>query len=129
MNEIKQTSKKLQIAIIILLIIALGGLITSGVLLKKVRALQNPNATAEQQVKDTVAEVSKVIILPANETPSLATVADPTKLQDQPFFTHAEAGDVVLIYSTSKKAILWRPSTKQVVEVSPLNISASSTPK
>jgi len=121
MKEFRNISRSLQVVFIILVILAVAGIAGSGYLYRRVRALENPDAIAQQQVKDTVADVSKVLVLPTDETPTLATVADPEKLKDQPFFAHAQAGDVVLIYSNAKRAILWRPSTKQVVEVSPLN--------
>jgi type IV secretory pathway VirJ component len=110
-------------------VIALGALIATGVLTKEMATLKNPTATTAAEVKKTVAEVGKVLVLPTDETPTLATVADPSKLAGQPFFANALTGDVVLIYSTSKKAILWRPSTKQVVEVSALNPGVSTTGK
>ncbi|MDB5194288.1 MAG: hypothetical protein JWN50_302 [Parcubacteria group bacterium] len=127
MNEIKQVSRKLKVLLTALAIISIGALVATGVLVQKVRALQNPDIAAQNQVEQTVKDVGAVLVLPKNETPTLATVADPSKLSNQPFFQFAEAGDIVLIYSTSKKAILWRPSTKQVVEVSALNAAPSTS--
>ena len=44
------------------------------------------------------------------------------KLGDQAFFSKAQKDDRVVIYAQAKKAILYRPSTKKIVEVAPLNI-------
>jgi hypothetical protein len=66
--------------------------------------------------------LSKVIELP-NEQPTLATVSDAAKLINQPFFSKAMNGDKVLIYSLSKKAILYRPSNGKIIEVGPVNIN------
>jgi len=82
----------------------------------------NPQATAEETTQDLVEEVSKLMILPEGETPTVATVVDPEKLKDQVFFARAKAGDKVLIYPNARKAILYDPVNKKVVEVAPVNI-------
>lgn len=68
-----------------------------------------------------VAKVGKLINLPLGENPTVATVTDIEKLANQPFFNNAENGDKVLIYKTSNKAILYRPSTNKVIEVTVIN--------
>ncbi len=81
-------------------------------------------AAAEAEAKSLVATVGKVMVLPSGETPTIATVADPEKLKDQPFFAQAQVGDKVLIYPGAQKAILWNPSLSKIVEVSALTIAA-----
>ncbi len=89
----------------------------------------DPDAAAREEVNRYVAEVGELYALPANEEPSVATVNDKSKLTDQPFFANAENGDVTLIYAQSKLAILYRPSSKQLVNVSSVTIQEdSSTP-
>lgn len=78
----------------------------------------HPQASASS---DVIAKVGKLVELPAGETPTVATVSDLAPLKDEPFFKEAEIGDKVLIFSTSKKAILYRPSTNKVITVAPLN--------
>ena len=111
---------------VVLFLLAIGASVTSVVLYKKTKNIENPQATTESQIQKIVKEVGGVLVLPTNETPTLATVSDPSKLADQPFFAHAMTGDIVLVYTASKKAILWRPSTKQVVEVSSVNTDTSN---
>jgi hypothetical protein len=77
--------------------------------------------------KQLVEKVGKLIILPANEEPDIATVIDLNKLKDQPFFAKAQVGDKVLIYSQAKKAVLYRPSTNEVIELAPL-LDGTNTP-
>ncbi len=83
---------------------------------------QNPQAAAQLEVNDWVEKVSRLIVLPVGETPSLATVSDPEVLKDQIFFVGASKGDIVLIYTTAKKAILYDPVLNKIVNVAPLNI-------
>lgn len=82
--------------------------------------------------------VGKFITLPSGEQPTIATVTDVSKLQNQPFFKNASEGDKVLIYKEAKKAILWRPSTSKIIEYAPLqtdesqeegNVAGASTDK
>lgn len=78
------------------------------------------------EVKDDarvlIEEVSKLISLPQDEEPTIATVSDPKLLKDQAFFANAKTGDKVLIYTKAKKAILYDPVNKKIIEVAPLNI-------
>lgn len=79
-----------------------------------------------KELQKTIKSVSRLIILPENEQPTLATVSDASKLKDQPFFIKATTGDKVLIYPNSKKAILYSPSLDKIVEVSSLNLSPNN---
>lgn len=124
MNNPKRT-------IAILSLITAASIITAIVLGMKLKALHD--ATPDQQaassaaeIKKTVAEVGKNIVLPDNETPTMATVTDPSKLRDQPFFAQAQIGDVVLVYVNFHKAILWRPSIQKIIEVSPINLPGAA---
>lgn len=84
-----------------------------------VRPSGSPEA---DQVAKIVAELSKLIVLPTNETPTLATVSDPEKLRDQAFFANAQKGFKVIVYSRAGKAILYDPFQKKIVEVAPVNL-------
>lgn len=88
---------------------------------KSQQLLKNPTEAARQEVRTLVERVSRHIELP-NEEPTVATVSDKEKLTDQPFFQKAENGDKVLIYTQSRKAILFRPSTNKIIEVSTVNL-------
>ncbi len=68
-----------------------------------------------------LAKVGKSISLP-EEKPVVASVADLDKLAGQLFFKNAKEGDKVLIYTNSKKVILYRPEEGRVVEVGAINI-------
>lgn len=90
---------------------------------------KEPNKAAEEEVKELVTAIGKLIVLPLGETPTIATVSDPEKLQDQSFFAKAKVGDKVLIYTNTKKAILYDPVENKIVEVVPINIGDKKTTK
>ncbi|MEO7364045.1 MAG: hypothetical protein ABIV43_00865, partial [Candidatus Saccharimonadales bacterium] len=62
-------------------------------------------------------------IVPADETPTVATVSNVEKLKGQTFFANAQIGDKVIVYVNAKQAILYRPSTNQIVTMAPVNDS------
>lgn len=82
----------------------------------------DPQKAAKAEIESVVAKVSKIMVLPEGETPTVATVSDPEKLKDQPFFAKAKVGFKALIYSNARKAILYDPVENKIVEVAPVNI-------
>lgn len=88
--------------------------------------IKTKEAVSEQEVEKVTKEVGALIILP-DETPTVATVTDKTKLAKNDFFQKAENGDKVLIYAQARRAYLYRPSAKQLVDVTPLNVQEDTT--
>lgn len=86
----------------------------------------DPESAQQASVEQYVKQVALVYDLPEDETPSVATVRDQELLAEQPFFERAENGDVVLIYPDAELAILYRPATGQLVNVSSLTIDDES---
>lgn len=93
-----------------------------------VQANNDPQKAAQAEVKNLVSAVGKLMVLPSDEQPIIATVADPEKLKDQPFFADAKKGDKVMIYNNAKKAILYDPAANRIVNVAPLGNSPTPTP-
>ncbi len=90
----------------------------------KYQALKaDPNAESAKQTAVLVGTLGKLMELPANETPTVATISDKEKLKGQPFFAMAENGDILFAYTTSMKAILYRPSTNKIINVAPISIN------
>jgi nitrogen regulatory protein PII-like uncharacterized protein len=109
----------------VLVILALAG--AAGYYFKKYDNLKNstPDKIQQAQTDEYIKAVGKLYSLPKNEKPDVATVKDKEALKKQyPFFDQAENGDVVLIYKDAKLAILYRPSTKQLVKVGPVHIDS-----
>lgn len=86
---------------------------------------ENPQIASQKETQELVAKVSKLAVLPAGETPTVATVSDPAALKDQAFFAQAQKGDKVLIYTNSKKAILYSVTLNRILDVAPLNIGST----
>jgi len=77
----------------------------------------NPSEVTKIETQKLLAVVGKLIILPDNETPVDITVTDVEKLKGQALFANAQNGDHMLVYSLAKKAFLYRPSQKILVDV------------
>jgi len=78
--------------------------------------------TLQEDVKKLVEQLGEVIVLPEDEEPTIATVTDPELLRGQPFFENAKIGYKVLIYSKAKKAILYDPESRKIVDIAPINL-------
>ena len=79
--------------------------------------------TTQIEQEKLIEKVGKLIKLPQNEQPAIATVSDIAKLKGQPFFDNAKNGDKVLIYEKAQKAILYDPQTNKLVEVGPVDLA------
>lgn len=93
------------------------------------RELLNPANFNQKQTSAILEKLGKIMDLPTDEVPQIATVTDPEKLKNQPFFAKAKNGDKVIIYSIAKKAILYDPIANKIIDVAPVNIgTGSATP-
>lgn len=79
----------------------------------------------EIQIKTILANIGSVIELP-NEKPTVVTITDREKLQNQEFFKKAENGDKIIVYQAAKRIYLYRPSTGRVVDIAPLVFDAAN---
>lgn len=91
---------------------------------KGVTGSQNVN---NNQLSSLVAEVGKLMRLPQDELPTMATISDISKLKEQPFFQNAKNGDILLVYNKAGKAILYDPRDKKIVEVAPVGTAGASS--
>lgn len=99
--------------------IAIGLIIIA--LVATVLALLNTRDDSEKKLADMVSRVGKHMMLPSNETPVLAEVADRSKLEGN-LKRKAETGDQILIYQKAGTAIIYRPSVEKIVSVEPILI-------
>lgn len=87
---------------------------------------KDPDASMRKEVEDLVAVVGKLIILPQDEVPTIATVSDPAKLAGQAFFAKAKVGDKVLLFQNARKAYLYDPVANRILEVAPINLDGTT---
>lgn len=110
-----------KIVVVIALLLCVGALYYFFVYPRDPQIAQEKNNAAE--IEDVVKKVGMLMVLPEGEEPTLATVSDPEKLKDQPFFKNAQLGDKVILYTKAQKAILYRPSLNKIIEVAPINLT------
>jgi len=79
----------------------------------------------QNEVEQIREKIGKLIELP-DEIPTLATINDKAKLEKSAFFNKAENGDKVLLFTNAKKAILYRPSTGKIIDVTVINMTDST---
>ncbi|MEK7125169.1 MAG: hypothetical protein AAB864_02135 [Patescibacteria group bacterium] len=116
-----------RMVVVALAIVALGFGATSYYFYDKYASIAgDPRQETEQETAALISSVSRLIILPEGEQPTIATVSDPEQLHDQPFFANAKKGDKVLIYTNAKRAILYDPVADRIIEVAPINIGNAS---
>lgn len=111
-----------------LVVIAIAGLALGGFYYYKYQQLKNtsPGAAGQAEAKDLVTKVSRLMILPSGELPTIATISDQSKLKDQPFFAKSSNGDKLLIYSQAKLAVLYSLKLNKIINVGPLSIDQTA---
>lgn len=82
---------------------------------------------SREKVEKLVSEVSKLMILPEGELPTVAAINDLEPLKVQPFFANAQVGDMLLIYEKARKAIIYSPGKHKIVEVGPVTPAPAPT--
>ncbi len=122
--------KKYYVLILVPLIIALAAGAVAGYYYNRYQnaqsVLKNPNLAVEKETKQLINQVGKLLMLPKDETPTVATVTDAPKLKNQPFFKNAKNGDKVLIYVKARKAILFDPKANIIIDVAPVNVASNT---
>ena len=121
--NILKNKKKTFIAFIpwVLLVILLVALFYLWFQLSDIK--NDPQKAVQTETTEVVKNVSKIMVLPTDEIPKVATLADAdmTKVKTQPFFVNAKVGDKLLVYSLAKKVILYDPQINKIVEVANLD--------
>jgi len=128
-GRVLSRKNKSKLITIILAVLAVAGLAAGYYFYDRAENLSaelaevNPEGgRSEDDVAGLLSDIGKLIVLPENEQPTVATVSDPDRLRDQEFFKNAKQGDKVLIYTNARKAILYDPIANKIIEVAPLNL-------
>lgn len=93
----------------------------------KYLSINNPTQNEKNEAESLFKKVGKLIVLPTDELPTIATVTEPEKLKGQSFFEKAKKGDKVLIFTNAKIAILYDPVINKIITLAPLNIDDNKT--
>ena len=116
--------------VIILIFVAIGALGLGGYYYSQFQSLKdvshNPNLVSQIEAKELEKKVSRLMVLPQSELPTVATVSDQTKLADQPFFENASDGDKLLIYAQAKMVVLYSPERDKIINIGPLTVENQS---
>lgn len=121
-TEAKKLSGNRIVIIILSLVLLLLGITAMYFFYKYNTVKSNPEVVSKQETEALIDQASKLIELPKDETPTIATVTDKDKLKDQPFFANVENGDKILIFTKAKKAIVIRPKENKLINVGPIAI-------
>ncbi|MEX0895393.1 MAG: LytR C-terminal domain-containing protein [Patescibacteria group bacterium] len=78
---------------------------------------------------EIIDELAKIYDVPSDETPSVAKVTNVDELKNEPFFAKAKNGDVVIVYQSIQKAILFDPLEKKILDVAEVSSSSAQQPK
>lgn len=116
--------KVVNIIILIVLLVPLGLSIYFYYQLHNIKKITTSEPNKE--VRDIIAKVSNIYLIPSTEEPTVATVSDPSILKDQSFFTQAEKGDKVLIFNKAGKAVLYRPSLDKIIEITSIKNNSNN---
>ena len=115
--------KKRKFGKIFLLILsyAIVGLVVWQVSTKIHTDPQITQARADAEIKGLVEDVSKIMILPSDETPKVIPITDAENLaKNQLFFAKVQNGDQLLVFTSVQQAIIYRPSENKIVNTGPI---------
>lgn len=85
-------------------------------------------AEAEAEKKVILEDISKLMLLPEGD-PVLFKVSNKDQMRaQQAFFKDTENDDVLLVFQASGKAIIYRPSSKTIINVGPVNFDNNAAP-
>lgn len=115
-----------RLLIVVAIIIALASLGVGGYFYNQYQSNLPQNIAKKNQAeaRHLADEVGKFMLLPTDETPTVATITDITKLNSQQFFKYAKNGDKVLIYAKAQIAIVYNPNLHKIINVGPVNVGA-----
>ncbi|MBN2015703.1 LytR C-terminal domain-containing protein [Candidatus Dojkabacteria bacterium] len=114
----KRTKEIILLLFIFLLLAALG--VVGYLYIQERNKPEDTTQAATEEVKRIKEDVGKLILLPEDVEPTIATITDVERLREEnaDFYKDAENGDILLIYP--KRAIIYSPSKNIIVNVAPI---------
>ena len=119
-KKIKKFHKIICTSLVVALVVSL--FLVSVALYKeknKKLSLNDIESLQKEQINNVLKEISKHMVLPKDEQPTVATITNVDKLKKQmPFFDKAQNGFKVVVYK--EKAILFDPANNIIIDVAPV---------
>jgi len=110
-----KNKKTISIILVVVLLIIVIRVITSGGTIS--------SKLTEKDVELVQEKVSSLLTVPQDEKPIVAIVDNPEQLKkEQPFYANVEAGDILVIYASTRQAILYRQSNHKIINSGVLQI-------
>lgn len=121
----EQGRMRARLPIILSVTVAVVAVVFAGAMLVQNRSLRQSKhsyttTSGRASNEEIIEKVSQAYDAP-NEKPSVAQVADKSKLAGQPFFQNAQKGDYILVYPHAKIALIYRLSTNKVINIGPIS--------
>lgn len=114
------------IAFLVLALIAVGGASAGIYYYFQYNAAAKRAKDPQAEVKEILAKVGNLIELPEGEEPTVATVQDADQIRSQPFFTKAQNGQRVILYTNARLAILFDEKANKIINVGAINVGTPS---
>lgn len=123
------SSYKFLIAVIVVVLVGAGGWFAykshSGDSLANLSAAADAKLT-DEQVRELISRISRFMVVPADEKPSVVIIHDAATLaQQQTFYRDAKDGDILIVYSA--RAIIYDVKADKLVNVGPI-VKNDATP-
>lgn len=113
MND-KNKTKKIFYGTVFVLIVILAIVFTLATIYRAEMANNEKSRKVEND--SMMLRIGKLLKLP-DETPIISTVSSKDDFKDAPAFRSAEKGDKLIVWVNSNQAILYRPSTNKVLDL------------
>jgi hypothetical protein len=116
-----KTTYKLIIGLVLVILVAGGGYYAwqSNAAKGGLANLSASSKLTDSQVSELVSRISKFLVVPNNENPSVVVIKDAAQLAaQQSFYKDAKDGDVLIVYST--RAIIYDIANNKLVNVGPI---------
>ncbi len=89
--------------------------------LDKLGTAEGQKKVAQEEIQSVIKVLSELILLPEGEEPIVATVKEAEALREkEAFYKNVQPGDKIVIFSQSRKAIIYRPKDNKLVNVGPI---------
>jgi cytoskeletal protein RodZ len=96
---------------------------------EKLSTVQGQQELSKTQTQQLLGEMRNIIVLPDGEDPVVATITDVELLKGKEFYKDAQNDDRVVVFANAKKAYIYRPSTKTIVNVGAFQLDKQSQEK